>query len=112
LYVSARGNDNVLRYNGTTGSFIDIFVATRSGGLAGPEDLVFGPDGNLYVSSPGGPQSVLRYDGVTGVFIDAFARNVQAAGLVFGPASIPEPSIWFLVTSGFLLLLPVLRRDR
>src|SRR5438552_7125822 len=47
----------VLRYNGTTGAFIDVFA---SGVPVG--DLAFGPDGNLYVSSYDAG-SVLRYNG-------------------------------------------------
>ena len=66
-------NSTVLRYDGTTGAFIDAFVPPGSGGLVIPGGLVFGPDGNLYVvdSNPDNGQ-VLRYDGTTGAFIDAF----------------------------------------
>ena len=38
LYVSSSGTDSVLRYDGTTGDFIDDFVESGSGGLNGPED--------------------------------------------------------------------------
>ena|ERR1035441_5274963 len=61
----------VLRYNGTTGAFIDTFVSIDSGGLNGGRGLVFGRDGNLYVSSFYSSQ-VLRYSGTNGAFIDAF----------------------------------------
>src|SRR5882762_4191834 len=37
----------ILRYNGSTGAFIDKFVTAGSGGLVGSCCLVFGPDGNL-----------------------------------------------------------------
>jgi sugar lactone lactonase YvrE len=61
----------VLRFDGQTGAFLDIFVTNGSGGLANPNDLRFGPDGSLYVTSNHTDQ-ILRYNGVTGAFVDAF----------------------------------------
>jgi streptogramin lyase len=88
LYVSSKNNDSVVRYDGTTGQMIDVFVTQGSGGLSAPFGLVFGPDGNLYVCSFSTDQ-VLRYDGTTGGFIDIFAYDdgLQPSGLVFGPDS-------------------------
>jgi streptogramin lyase len=65
------GTDSVLRYNSTTGEFIDTFIPPGSGGLAFPFGLSFGPDGNLYVGNVA-TQSILRYNGTTGEFIDTF----------------------------------------
>jgi hypothetical protein len=79
------GTDSVLRYDGVTGAFIDAFVPAAGGGLSFPEGLVFGPDGNLYVSSAA-TDSVLRYNGATGDFIDAFVP--AAAGGLDGPTSL------------------------
>lgn len=73
LFVSSGNTDQVKRYNGVTGAFIDNFAA--GGGLSVPNGLVFGSDGNLYVSSAGTNQ-VLRYNGTTGAFIDNFAPGV------------------------------------
>lgn len=89
LYVSGWNSDNVLRYNVTTGAFIDTFVAANSGGLNSAAGIAFGPDGNLYVASRLTRQ-VLRFDASTGAFIDAFVTASsgglnQAEGLVFGP---------------------------
>jgi glucose/arabinose dehydrogenase len=90
LYVPSFGglapNSKVIRYNGTTGAFIDDFVAVGSGGLSGAEALVFGPDGNLYVTSRVTNQ-VLRYSGSTGAFLGVFATggNNGPIDLVFGP---------------------------
>jgi DNA-binding beta-propeller fold protein YncE len=72
VYVASAGTNSVLRYNGSTGTFIDSFVAAGSGGLTAPYGVAFGPDGNFYVSSTGTNQAVLRYNGATGAFIDTY----------------------------------------
>jgi WD40 repeat protein len=64
---------SVLRYDGTTGAFIDTFVPPNSGGLSQANDLHFGPDGRLYVSSAN-TNNILRYDAATGAFIDEFVK--------------------------------------
>jgi streptogramin lyase len=71
LYVGGYLSHNVVRYDGTTGAFIDTFVSAGSGGLSQTQGLAFGPDGNLYVCSNANSR-VLRYDGGTGSFMDAF----------------------------------------
>ncbi len=53
LYVSSYETDSVLRYNGTTGAFIDEFVAAGSGGLKSPTGLTFGPLGNTVADNDG-----------------------------------------------------------
>ena len=70
IYVGSLGN-SVLRFDGATGAFLDVFVSPGSGGLIGPFGMGFGPDGNLYVGSRSN-HSVLRYDRNSGDFIDAF----------------------------------------
>lgn len=77
LYVSSFLSDQILRYDGQTGQFIDVFAETDGTptGLNGPNELLFGPDGALYVTtegcitvqgkpdfSLGYPSLVLRYD--------------------------------------------------
>src|SRR5207253_7817805 len=76
----------VSRFNATTGAFVDSFVVPGSGGLVDPEGIVFGPDGNLYVTNG---DSVNRYNGTTGAFIDAFVSAgsgglTNTRGIVFG----------------------------
>jgi hypothetical protein len=90
LYV-ADGFDHgqVLRFDGTTGAFIDTFVAPDSGGLSHPAQMLFGPDNNLYVDC-GDKSEVLRYNGTTGTFIDVFVRPHDGgldhgAAMAFGP---------------------------
>jgi sugar lactone lactonase YvrE len=85
LYISSYHNNKVLRYDGATGAFVDVFAP--GGGIDLPWGITFGPDGNLYVSSYNTNQ-VLRYDGLTGAFIGAFTSGrqlISPTGLVFGP---------------------------
>ena len=97
LYVSSQGTNQILRYDGQTGAFIDAFVTddpatpqvNETGGLHAPGGIVFGPDGHLYVSSLH-TDEVLYYDGQTGAFLGAFIPTTRggldAPGqLVFGP---------------------------
>lgn len=88
VYVSSQYDDRVLRFDGATGAFVDIFVAAGSGGLDVPVGLDFGPDGNLYVVSNAN-NSVLRYDGSTGAFLNTFVPSGSGlsspTGMVFGP---------------------------
>ncbi|MBE9225342.1 hypothetical protein IQ264_07840 [Phormidium sp. LEGE 05292] len=108
LYVSSFLTDQILRYDGTTGQFIDVFAKgnQQSGGLNGPNGIIFGPDGYLYVTSEGSvakngtadfsaglPSQVLRYDIKTGeskvIASPQAAPNgngfVSLLGLAFGP---------------------------
>jgi hypothetical protein len=92
LYVANRLDQaghaltQILRFDGTTGDFLGEFTPAGSGGLGQTKDLHFGPDGNLYVSSPA-THSVLRYDGTTGAFLGVFASAGlgQPQGFAFGP---------------------------
>jgi streptogramin lyase len=83
LYV-ANNLGNVLRFNGTTGAFLDVFAS----GLSAPQDVVFGPDGHLYVSNGLG-DSISRFDGKTGASLgffvapDAFGLDAPI-GVAFG----------------------------
>jgi hypothetical protein len=109
LYVASSfedsSNNNVKRYDGTTGQFLDEFVTTGSGGLDHAAGITFGPDGNLYVASGGwggnggifGLAAVLRYEGPTrpdnlppGTFLGTFVQPGSGGlnspfGLLFGP---------------------------
>lgn len=101
LYVLT-GSNTVLRYNGTTGVFIDTFIPQGSNGLDDAKDMIFGPDGNLYIANNENPANsigeggeVLRFSGKTGAFIDTFIVNgagsggtntvCEAMSMAFGP---------------------------
>lgn len=81
LVTTQDSNHLVLRYDGDTGAFIDVFAEHPVGPIA-THVMAFGLDGNLYVSSP---NQILRFNGATGEFIDVFASGVGfVQGMVFG----------------------------
>ena len=84
LYVANNlpgpGFDEILKFTGGTGSAFTSFASV-------PQEITFGPDGNLYVANA--PlNGVYRYDGDTGAFIDVFASGGgldAPTGIAFGP---------------------------
>src|SRR5204863_10018662 len=96
LFVSSLGSNSVLEYNGTTGAFVRAFAPAASGGLDGPNALVFGPNGNLFVGNGFATSSVLGYNGTTGAFLTAFVP--AGGGGLFVPAGL------FFETGGNLLV--------
>ena len=81
--------NGILRYQASSGEFIDMMVPEGTGGVTGCCCMDFGPDENLYVSSVFTGE-VYRFNGVTGEFIDVFVP-AGSGGLViplvtkFGP---------------------------
>ncbi len=74
-----------MRFDASTGVYIDDFVSANSGGLDQPSGMVIGPDGHLYVGSAANDR-ILRYHGDTGAFINVFSVNAAIPiGLAFGP---------------------------
>ena len=88
VYFSSQGTNEVFRFSGRDGAFIDRFVAAGEGGLVGPSGLTFGPDGILYVGSPP-TDRVLRFDrdgAYIGDFFPAGSGGLDLpVGLTFGP---------------------------
>jgi hypothetical protein len=74
LYVVGRFSSHVMKYDGTNGAFIKMFVTNGIGGLAQPFGCHFGPDGNLYVVS-GNNNKVVRFDGTSGAYLGDFVTN-------------------------------------
>jgi streptogramin lyase len=95
LYVHSQYDWNIVRFNGTTGQFIDLFI-DENYPYNPSSGIVFGPDGNLYTGNltAGAPNDgVRRYNGSTGAFIDNFVPGdgtFWSTGLAFTP--VPEPS--------------------
>jgi hypothetical protein len=95
LYVPNNVGDDIYRFDGQTGAFLDVFVPTGLGGLDTPRSIIFGPDASgdgvsdAYVSSAN-TDSILRYDTVTGAFLGAFVSTGSGGlndptAIVFGP---------------------------
>jgi streptogramin lyase len=84
LYVSSQLNDSILRFNASTGQFVDVFVASGSGGLDGPSGIEF-HNGDLFVSGRFS-NAAYRYDGTTGTYELTIGAGVvsPAYGLTFG----------------------------
>jgi streptogramin lyase len=80
------GIARVMQFSGTTGAFMGIFGDSDSGVLSDPFDLVFGPDGNLYVSDKS--IGVVRFNGngsAMGIFAGSGSNGLDSAtGLAFG----------------------------
>jgi hypothetical protein len=109
LFVSDFNNDNVLRFNGDTGAFQDVYAS--GGGLNAARGMAFGADGNFYVAS-GFSAEVLRYNGATGAFIDDFVA-AGSGGLNAGSDllfRVPEPSALALLVIGMAALVLARRR--
>ncbi|MFN7974924.1 MAG: hypothetical protein U0166_21660 [Acidobacteriota bacterium] len=100
LYVANEEGDDVVRYDRTTGAFVDVFVQPGAGGLDGTTGLTWGPDGDLYVPSFN-TDSILHFDGTTGAPVGTFVAAGSGgldgpdAGTIFGPGGdLYVPSYW------------------
>lgn len=84
MYVSDQGLNQIRRYNGVTGQFIDVFASGPQ--LNEPTDFRFGSDGKLYVANFADGK-IQQFDGQTGAFIKTFAsvQDGVFSSLQFGP---------------------------
>jgi streptogramin lyase len=81
LYVTSYGNNSLLDYNLTTGMGT---VVLAGGGLNAPCDMVFAPDGGLYIANQGN-NTIGRLDPDTGAYT-TFASGISGAtGLALSP---------------------------
>jgi streptogramin lyase len=89
LYVSGYDSRTVVRYDGRTGAFRDVFIPSGSGGLSQPAGLVFAPSNNLYVADYPNAR-VLRFDATSGanrgVLVSASSGGLMNPGpMTLGP---------------------------
>ena len=71
FYVSSFETDAILKYDGNTGVFLEVFVPPGRGGLNGPDaGMVFHPNGDLLVPSFW-TNAIPRYDS-TGAYLGDF----------------------------------------
>ena len=83
IYISSGDTDSILAYDAEDGEFQGVFAEDAA--LDEPEGLVFGPNGNLFVTSR--TNEVLEFDGETGDLVGVFASGnglFDPAGLAFG----------------------------
>ena len=91
----AGASGSILRFDPTTGDFLDEFVARNSSPLLRAEGIVFGPDQDLYAVSfrldANDTDKILQFDGQTGDFVKAIdffqvgEDRAYAQALLFGP---------------------------
>jgi VCBS repeat-containing protein len=90
LYLTGRSSNQILRYDGASGEFLDTFVVADGNSAR----ITFGTDGHLY---SGVNNAVMRYQGPLeanpGTFIDTFVSSenmgispIPTGGLKFGPS--------------------------
>ena len=89
VLISNTSGNNIVEFDETTGAFLGEFIAPFAG-FESPDTLIYGPDGNLYVSSGKSPETsaVYRFDPDTGALIDQFAVGgglFRPYGIAFGP---------------------------
>lgn len=99
LYVVSEENDRILRFDGDTLAFVDVWLEDAR--LAKPTAIDFGPDGAAYIGSYGGDR-VLRYlDGVLTTFLEDPALDGIDAGMSFGP----DGQLWIPAFDGHAVLV-------
>ncbi|HZZ72809.1 MAG TPA: NHL repeat-containing protein [Pirellulales bacterium] len=84
LWVSDQLNDKVLRYDLPSGAYHDTVISSDT---AGPSDLQFSSDGNLYVANFNGGNPISQFS-PTGAYLGSFTSGGIANGSpsgIFGP---------------------------
>jgi hypothetical protein len=77
LLVASQGTNQVLRYNGISGSFVGVFASNVN--MNGPSHMAFRMNGNLLVSNFLG-SSVSEFD-ASGAYLGEFTSGTPGSGL-------------------------------
>ena len=106
LYVTGWRSNSVHRYQSTNGAFLGQVVASGSGGLNSPIDLLFESNGNLLVASKNTNQ-ILRYGAASQFAFTVSLSSVSNAAVTInyataaGTASIDsERRMWARIKKG------------
>ena len=76
LFVTDRGGDSILRYDGVTGQFDDVFASGLAARIDRPSSVRLGPSGHLYLAGFG-RGDVVRFDVESGAMMDVFYWDTQ-----------------------------------
>jgi sugar lactone lactonase YvrE len=71
VFLSDRGNDTILRYDGRTGDFESVFAQGRAARIDRPASFRLGPSGYAYLAGFG-VGDIVRYDVASGSMKDVF----------------------------------------
>ncbi len=76
LFVTDRGGDAIVRYDGVTGEFRDVFAAGSAQHIDRPSSVRLGPGGDIYLAGFG-RGDVVRYDLSSGSMMDVFFQDSE-----------------------------------
>jgi hypothetical protein len=93
MYVASASTNQVLRYDGQTGTFIDTFATLPPNSSEGPLWLQFGSDGHLYATaetpnSTTTSRSIVRLNATTGAVVDSYILGRDGWSFNLGPGNI------------------------
>lgn len=105
LFVVTQDN-GVRRYAAGSGVDLGLFVPAGTAGVSGatnPTDLLFGPNGNMFVVSHD-LAGVLEFDGTTGSYLRAILppAGYSAPFDLYFNIIVPEPASWVLYMAALL----------
>ena len=89
LYVDGGYSQGINRYDGTTGAFLNTFVAQGTGGLAGGRGMAFDQEGRLYVGDSS--DAVHRYDSQGNFLGDLLVNSVNPSLVQAGRDDLRHP---------------------
>src|SRR5437879_4201716 len=102
LYVANLGaNNNILRFNGVNGAFIDVFVPAGTGGLGTPSAFTFGLEIKTQLNG------TLTDDGfpVGGTLTKIWTKQSGPGSVLFSNANVVNSLAFFSMPGGYDLRL-------